>query len=142
MTTKKKIAQISGAIIGFIVAFGIMFTLFSKESTEELLSKTAIKINEDCPLKIDEYTRLDSTSLSAPKTLKYYYTLVQINKNQVNSDTIKRYMSKQIVDQIKKESNLSGLKEREISFLYSYYDKNGNFIVEFNITPDMYKTLD
>jgi len=123
---KSKKSKMLGIAIG-IVAFALSYygvQQLMKPNIEAELKNAAVELNKRTPMQIDQYTRLDSAASNGKKTFIYYYTLVEIEKSEVNLDTVNKY--------IRPDDN-------KITLDYMYYDKNGNFVMEIEVNPDMYK---
>lgn len=138
-STKKKVTQAVSFIITFVIAyFGVQY-LFFNTNPEEELANAAQEINEAMPKLIDKDTRLDSASTVSDKVFNYHYTLVNIEKSEVNVDTLQKYFGNKITESVKKSPDLQGFRDRKITMGYTYYDKNGNFVTTIKVTPEMYE---
>ena len=137
----KKKGKAFGAIIG-IVAFAISFIgvkyLLKKDIASEL-KKSAIELNKQTPQHVDDYTRLDSASSIGKTNFIYYYTLLNIEKSEINLDTVNKYTKPFVIKNVKEEPSLKIFRKNNITMDYKYYDKNGDFAMEISVTPDLYK---
>ena len=79
-----------GAIV-FALSFFGMQQLF-KPNLESELREVALELNKQMPMQIDEYMRLDSASSKGKTNFIYYYTLIDIDKTEVNLDTVNKYI--------------------------------------------------
>jgi len=130
-----------GLIVGIIV-FAISFygiQQFFKEDLETELKKAATELNKETPLNIDQYTRLDSASTKGKTNLIYYYTLFEMEKSEVNLDTVNKYIRPGIIENVKNSPDLKTFRDNNITMDYKYYDKNGDFTTEISVTPDLYQ---
>ena len=129
------------------LVFGVLVIAFilyrvqknTKENIAIELHQTVEELNKITPLKVDEFTRLDSVSSFKRKSLTYYYTLLQVNKSEVNIDSIKNYLKPNIIKSVKNSNELRVYKTNNISMNYIYYDLNGAFITAIEVTPELYK---
>lgn len=103
------------------------------------LVKVSSEINKNCPIVIDQYLILDNTSAYPNKTLQYNYSLVNIEKSEVNLDTVKKYVFGGILENVKNNPDMKTLKDNNVTFNYYYKDKNGKFVTKHIVTPEMYK---
>ena len=134
-----------GKTIGTIV--GIIFFALAYYGTQQLLKKdleselksAALELNKQTPMKIDQYTRLDSASTIGKTNFIYYYTLIEIEKTEVNTDTVNKYIRPNIIENIKNSPELKIYRDNNITMDYKYYDKNGKFAAEISVTPELYK---
>ncbi|QNM85378.1 hypothetical protein H9W90_14500 [Polaribacter pectinis] len=137
----KKNSKTLGVIIGMI-AFAIAFMgvkyLFKNDITLEL-KKGAIELNKLSPQQVDDYTRLDSAASIGKTNFIYYYTLLSLEKSEVNLDTVNKYLRPEIIKGVKENVALKVFRKNNITMDYKYYDKNGEFAMEISVTPDLYK---
>ncbi|WP_417884576.1 hypothetical protein [Zunongwangia sp.] len=138
-TTKNKVIQGISFVITFVIAyFGVQY-LFSNASLEDQLIDAAQELNEVTPKKIDQDTRLDSASTVSDKIFKYHYTLVNLEKSEVNLNDLNNYMKTNLTESVKNTPELKQFRDNKVTMSYNYYDKNGVFITSINITPAMYQ---
>lgn len=138
---KSKKRKITGTIVGMIVFaltyYGVQ-QLFKKDLESELKSAT-LELNKQTPIKIDQYSRLDSASTIGKTNFIYYYTLIDIEKAEVNLDTVNKYIRPNIIQNVKSSPELKIFRDNNITMDYKYYDKNGEFAIEISVTPQLYK---
>lgn len=136
---KKTIRTIIGAIIGFTAVFMAMQFVFKKPSLSQRLLESATQINKQTPMKVDEFTQLDSAAVSPPDTFIYYYSLTDLTKNEIILDTINKYVRPEIINNAKTNPEMQELRELKVTLAYRYYDKEGAFVWALDVTPDLYK---
>ncbi len=132
----KLISLVVGAIAFAISFFGIQ-QLLKKDFAEEL-KKAAIEVNKQVPMQVDPYTRLDSASAKGKTNFIYYYTLIDLDKTEVNLDTVNKYVRPTIIEGVKTSPDLKVFRDNNIIMDYKYYDKKGVFVTEISVTPAMY----
>jgi len=88
---------------------------------------------------IDQYTRLDNAMALPNNSFQYNYTLINIDKSEVNLDTVKKYIEPNIINNVKTNPDLKIYRENKTTMIYNYRDKNGIFVVRIAVTPEMYK---
>lgn len=104
---------------------------------EAELMRTAEKYNAQAPFMINETTRFDSMSILPERIMQYNVTMTNLTKEE----TVIEYFEEQIpvlAEQIK-SSIPPNLANDNVTFAYSYSDKNGMFVHKISITPNMYK---
>lgn len=134
------------SILIFICAFAIAFAIafyasrqyFSKDQESEL-QQTVDEMNRKTPMKVDEITRLDSVAARGNTDILYYYTLPETEIAEINADTINKYVRPVIIDNAKSNPGLEIFRKKKITMNYLYYDKNGEFIEEVAVRPEMYQ---
>lgn len=130
------------AFFGFVVGFIIMFFVaqsFFKPSIDKQLVEFANELNKTCPMNIDEYTILKNVVPLPNKTIQYNYTLIGITKAEVNLDTVKKYVFPAVLQNAKSNPDMKLFRDNKVTLDYYYADKNGEFVTEYIVKPDMYK---
>ncbi|MEM6865224.1 MAG: hypothetical protein AAF575_08575 [Bacteroidota bacterium] len=137
---KSKKGKMIGTIVGMI-AFALSFygvqQLF-KTDLEAELENVALELNKQTPMKIDEYSRLDSASSKGKTNFIYHYTLLGMEKSEVNLDTVNKYIRPSIIENVKTIPELKFYRDNKITMDYKYYDKNGVFVTKISVTPELY----
>lgn len=137
---KPKKRNIVGVIVGMIsfalASYGAK-QLFKKDFESEL-KQAVIELNNQSPMQIDQFSRLDSASTTGNKNFTYHYTLFDLEKAEVNLDTVNKYIRPTIIENIKTNPELKIFRDNNVTMDYEYYDKHGNFITEISVTPEIY----
>ena len=135
---KSKLISIVVGLVAFALAYyGIMG--LSKNDFEDEMKNAAIELNKKLPLKVDEFSRLDSAATKSKSNFTYYYTLINIEKSEVYPDSVYKYMKPGIIENIKTSPDLKMYRDNDITMNYLYYDRNGEFAVEISVPPQLYK---
>ncbi len=131
-------------IIG-VIAFAVVFVMsyiavqhYFFSSIDTVIQKSAKEINRTCPIKIDEFTQLDSVTMPAKKTIQYNYTLIDMGKDEINPDTVEKYIKAQLIETVKTQKKLTIYRKNKVTFIYQYYDKNKNPVYRLPIPPEVY----
>jgi len=135
----KLIGSIAGAVIFILASWGVRQVFFKQPSIDKVLMEAASEINKTLPIMVDQYTRLDNTIALPDKSLQYNYTLVELTAEEVNVDTIKKYMEPTIINTVRTSPDLKIYRENKVTMIYNYKDKNGVFVYKLSVTPDMYQ---
>ena len=138
-----------GAIFGIILFSLFIFLIktflfnpsvlekFKTSAIDKALVTFVQEINKNCPIQIDQYTRLDNVKILPGRILKYSYTL-SLNKTDVNADELKNQIEPQLLSSIQTNPQLQIFRMNKTTFVYAYHDKNGDPMLEISITPEMY----
>lgn len=101
-TTKKgRTIQIIVAIIAAVFTYYITQKLFIKKDLASELKTIALEMNKKTPIQIDQFSRLDSASSKGKTNFIYHYTLIDIEKSEVNVDTVNKYIRTNIIEKVK-----------------------------------------
>ena len=108
------------------------------ENFQQVLIATSQKINEMCPMVVDKDTRLDNTVVLSNKKIQYNYTMINNFAEDFDSDYLNNEFVPNLITQVKTNPGLKLFRENDVTFSYYYQDKNGKFILNTVITPEMY----
>jgi hypothetical protein len=70
--------------------------------------------------------------------VQYNYTLVNLDKYEVNIDTVIKYIKPGLINNVKTNPDLKAYRDNKVTMAYNYKDKNGVFVLKINVTPDLY----
>ncbi len=118
-------------------------TLEREEESDEMfidfLYKVSAEINKKCPMVVDKDTRLDNTLVLSNKTIQYNYTLVNLEKEETDIEVLEKEFIPLLLKDVKTNPGLKIFRDRDVTLSYYYKDKNGDFILNFKATPELYK---
>jgi len=122
----------------FIFVFAMVTESTSKEtrSIEQILVDNASDYNRQLPAMVDSETRLDSLS-AYKKTLYYKATLVNIRKSEFDYATVKKIKEPELINNLCTDNNTRTILNAGVNYVYSFYDKDGKKLIEFNIGKSM-----
>jgi hypothetical protein len=80
-------------LIGLIAIFRAKSILFNTLSIDEKNKTIADEINKNCPFIIDSETRLDNTSALPNNVFAYFYTLVNMQKDEIDTLNFKMLLN-------------------------------------------------
>jgi hypothetical protein len=96
-------------------------------------------INKNCPKMLDEETRLEKVVFTKPALIVYNYSLVNVSRQNVDTAQFRMALWPGILSTIRIDTDLAGLRERQMNFEYRYYDKTKELIYTFKIAPLNYQ---
>jgi hypothetical protein len=131
--------SILGIVVGAIAYFAVQHFLLKPPSIDKIIMNAASELNKTCPVMIDQETRLDNAVAMPNKSFQYNYTLINLNKSEVNIDTVKKYIEPTIINNVRTNPDLKIYRDNKITMIYYYRDKNGVFVHKLSVTPEMYK---
>ena len=85
---------------------------------------------------VDPETRLDKVIAFADQNLQFNYTLVHQDRDLLPVEQLKRYMEPVILNEIKNSGTLRKLLNKKLTWIYSYNDKNGDFVFKVEYSPE------
>ena len=128
-------------VIAFVVTFGVAYfatQYFLSPSIHSQLEKVAEEMNKTLPVKVDEYMTLEHVGANG-KTIQYDYKLTENVKSEVNLDTVKKYVFSSVLENVKNNPEMEALRKNNVTFKYTYKDKNGVFVCDYVVNPEMYE---
>lgn len=137
---KKKITSLIVGIIAFGVSyFAVQHFIFKKPSFDKQMMEVASQINESCPIMVDSETRLDNAITMPENIFQYNYTLVNLEKANVNTEEMKNFLEPTIINSVKTTPQMELQRKNKTTINYHYKDKNGVFLLLISVTPDKYE---
>jgi len=130
---------LAGALGALVIAVAAYFYYYKGISVDPQLMLEASQMNQSCPVMVDQVTRLDNAVALPGNTFQYNYTLVGIDKSQVNMDTLTKYVRPAILNNARTHPDMQNMRNRKVTLVYSYKDPQGVFVHKFVITPEMYR---
>ena len=133
MENKKK--KIVVGIPVFVLTAVITTQLLSKKDIGNELVKMSEEINKNCPVMVDEATRLDSVSIVDSKSVRYNYSVITINKDSLTVDLkeVKAFLKNNSQNNLDTIKQMELYREKKIPLNYHYNDKNGKYLLDFTI---------
>lgn len=123
---QKRIIRIVVSVLSFFITYFIIQEIFFKPpSFDKEMVKVANEINKNCPMTLDKETRLDNVEALPDHVFRYNYTLVNMEKSQIESSGIKEYLQSKISSDVQTNPDLKAFREHKTTMEYNYKDKNG-----------------
>ncbi|WP_445732129.1 hypothetical protein [Mariniflexile sp.] len=138
--SKKNIYPKLVGIIAFVLSFlAVQYFFFKKPSLDKVMVETASEINKSCPVMVDQNTRLDNTMAMPNNVFVYNYTLINLEKQDIDIDEMKNFIEPNVVNNMKTNPDMTLYRENRITMIYNYKDKNGEFVLKINVSPEKYE---
>jgi hypothetical protein len=126
-------------LICVLLVITVQRIFFNHPSSDKEVKKFVKGMNKTCPTMVDRETRLDNVLAFADNNLQFNYTLVNMTRDSLPIPRLKSYMEPVIINKIKNSGSLRKLLNKNLTWIYSYNDKNGDFIFKVTYTPDQLK---
>lgn len=128
-----KIVGILFLCVALIIAIQKLFF------TDREVAKFVRGMNKTCPTMIDPETRLDNVVAFEKNNLQFNYTLIYQVRDSLPIPSLKSYMEPVILNKIKNSGTLRKFLDKNLTWIYSYNDRNGDFIFKVTYTPEQFK---
>lgn len=124
--------------VACLIALGLTSCQQAKQKVFEIASQ---EVNKQCPMTIDEMTRMDSTSYTGDdNTFTYYYSLIGAADDPQIAEATQKQLTENLPGIIKSTDDLKLYREMDVTMLYVYLsDKTHKELFRVKVTPDMYK---
>lgn len=106
-------------------------------TSKEFLSEVADKMNKEykVPFMVDKETQLTHVSAEKRKII-YQYIMVNYKADDLKKNNFISNMKNSITPKVCKHDRLIIHLKEGVSFIYSYYGKDGDLIGVFSVTPE------
>lgn len=122
-----------------LLVFFILLSCTDKEAEHRKdLVRVAEEVNEKCPQMLDSETRIDGIEVKDPNTLVYHYSLINVEKQNVDTFQFYKMLWPGIISNIKTSVEMKKLRENNTVIEYLYLDKAKDTIYLFRIGPEKY----
>lgn len=139
----RKNKGIIGAIFGvffFALAYWLVQQYFIVPSTfNKQMMAMASELNKTCPIMVDAETRLDNAIALPPDIFQYNYTLVNLDKEAVDTLGLKGFIEPTIINNVKTNPQMQYQRDHKITMNYYYKDKLGQYLFMVSVSPDRYE---
>lgn len=129
---------IVSAIVALLLALVLYFS-FKEPVTDSGMIELVAKYNDNCPLTIQEGIRLDNVTLPKDKVVQYNLTLLNVEKQTAEIETIKQNIEESLLSTVKANPGLKAFRDNKFTLIYNYDDKKEDYLFEITITPEQYK---
>lgn len=107
-----------------------------KDEVQQMIEK----INTKCPAMIDSETQLLSVQSLPDPGIRYNFKLVKVAQ-ATDTNALKNLLWPGLLANIKVDESLQVLRDQHFSFVYTYKDKNDQYICSLLIRPKDYETI-
>lgn len=136
---KKRNFIVTAIMVAIVILAANAPQLFQKFTFNRQMTQFASEMNKQCPMMIDQITRLDNVMSLPGKIFQYNYTLVGVDKSQVDLKILEEQVFPAILNNTKTNPDMEFVRRNKVTFHYYYKDDKGVFITKYVITPEMYQ---
>lgn len=126
-------------VFAFITAVLKMAFRESPSTLNDDLVKAANEINAHAPIIVDSTMRLDRVNALPGGILEYNYTLLTLERSQIDTGLLKSLYREDIINKMKTDPKAEMFRENKITIRSKYIDKNGQDIITLSIYPNEYQ---
>ncbi|TGK53849.1 hypothetical protein EHQ16_17535 [Leptospira kanakyensis] len=138
--TKNQTVIFSISLVISMIGFKLLFANFwnKNPSFEDLLRSTANDINRNCPQTVDKDTRLDNVAVFPNKRFQYNYSIIAYTASEIDIQILEKNLYPVILNTIKSSPDMKLFRENEVTLVYSYRDRMGNYVFSMEFKPSDY----
>jgi hypothetical protein len=137
---KQKLNSIIAPVVGVIVAlftyYAIQKAFFTPPLFDKVLLEVANEVNKTCPMRVDQETQLDNVVALPENTFQYNYTLLNLNRVDMDIDDLKKTLEPNIVNSVKTNPSMKVFRDNKTTMVFYYSDKNKEFVFEIVVPPN------
>ena len=123
------------------ICLALIILTSCQQAKQKVFEIASQEVNKQCPMKIDDVTRMDSTTYtSKDNTFTYYYTLSGAADDPSAVEATQKQMEEKLTGIIKSTNELKIYREAKVTMLYIYFsEKTQQKLFSVKVTPDMYQ---
>jgi len=136
----KKILIRKGIKIVFVVILVVLAQqfFFKNKTIGDEITPMVENYNKACPMMISEDICMESVNALPENTVQYDFTLVRVQKENIDVNALKKSVEKEILSSSKTNPSLEAFRNNSSTVVYIYRDKNQKSLFKVVLTPEMY----
>ena len=136
--------------IGFLLLAGVLYgivhyagsdiiSFVKKSAFDQAMMQSVKELNKTCPLQVDAETRMDSVMILPNHIYQYNYSLVNIEKANIDVNKLKTVLEPNILNFVKTNPQMKIIRDNKTIINYFYRDKAGNYLLTISVRPEQYQ---
>lgn len=138
-SNNKTVGSLVGVLVFFIVAMIVQQLFLETSVYDKAIMQAASELNKTCPVMIDSETRLDNAIALPNKIFQYNYTLVNLDRLDIDTIEVKKNLEPSVTNHIRTNPDMKYYRDNKITMRYYYKDKDGNYAFSISVTPEQYQ---
>lgn len=114
----------------------------NQKAFETEIQDIADDTNKKLPMMVDSETRWDNVSVHPGKIYQYNYTLIKVVKENFDIHNFEENQKTKFlsgIEQMSKDPGFKFFRNNNVTFSYSYRDKNGDQLLKLLFGPNDYR---
>lgn len=139
--TRKKRILIRKVIKIVIVVVLILLAqhfFFKNKMIGDEITPLVTNYNKACPIMISNDIRMESVNSLPDNTVQYDFTLVLVQKENIDVMALKKSVENEILSTSKTNPSLKAFRDNNSTVVYVYRDNNQKMLFKVELTPNMY----
>jgi hypothetical protein len=138
-TKKKLLIRKVIKIITIVALVSVIPYYYSKnKSVGNELTALVANYKNACPIMISNDIRMESVNTLPHNTIQYDFTLVRVQKENIDVEALKKSVEKEIIISSKTNPSFEAFRDNGSTVIYNYKDGNEKELFKITLTPEMY----
>ncbi len=132
------IAASAGMVFAGTVLTLFLMGVFSGQVGNAVLHSVSNEFNKQCPIMVDEVTRVDRSEVLPHNTIQYNCTVLGAFAEDFNPEEFTNEVKPNIIENLKSNPQMMVFNEVGATINYAYFDEQGSYIATISIKPEEY----
>lgn len=136
--TKLVVTIASALIVGTLSYFGVK-SLMSKAISAVDVPTLVQEMNGETPAMLDSESRLEQVVQVSDNSIQFDLTLVNFELGAADIQALTEVLKTEIVKGVKNSEQMKLFRDKQLTLIYNYKDKNGYSVTEIVVEPKDYE---
>ena len=132
------IRQVIKIVIVIALLFLAQHFFFKNKMIGDEITPLVANYNKACPIMISNDIRMESVNSLPENTVQYDFTLVRVQKENIDVKALNASVAKEILSNSKTNPSLQAFRDNNSTVVYVYRDINQKMLFKIVLTPELY----
>lgn len=134
--------KLNSLILSVIAISAILIFTQCSDAKDKVVTKAleviATSVNQECPVKVNSVTTMDSCRVMPGRVLKTFYTIAMVDAKHFDAATFERSSKPGLVYNIQTNDVFKVARDYDVVFIFEYKDDKGESLGEISVKPEDY----
>ena len=135
---KLLIRKVIKIVLDVVLMFLAQYYFIGKKTIGDEITPLVENYNKACPIMISNDICMESVNSLPENTVQYDFTLVRVDKENIDIKALKTSVEKEILSSSKTNPSLEAFRSNSSTVVYVYRDMNQKNLFKITLTPEMY----
>ena len=135
---KLLIRKVIKIVFAVVLMFLAQYYFIGKKTIGDEITPLVENYNKACPIMISNDICMESVNSLPENTVQYDFTLVRVDKENIDIKALKTSVEKEILSSSKTNPSLEAFRSNSSTVVYVYRDMNQKNLFKITLTPEMY----
>ena len=135
---KLLIRKVIKIVLAVVLMFLAQYYFIGKKTIGDEITPLVENYNKACPIMISNDICMESVNSLPENTVQYDFTLVRVDKENIDIKALKTSVEKEILSSSKTNPSLEAFRSNSSTVVYVYRDMNQKNLFKITLTPEMY----